>query len=114
MKTLIQAPILVLAIALFSCNPEPKTVAKNFSENLSKGKTEKAKKYATEATGNMIDMALGLGLGNYIDPDFKFKPIKDSIANNQAWVTFKDSSKEKSENQIIRLIRIDGKWLVQM
>lgn len=114
MKTILQLSILLTAFTFTSCNPSPKTVAQHFAENLAKGNTEKAKKYATEATARMIDMALTMGLNNHIDPDFNYKAFNDSIVNNRAWVKFKNPNDPNSKIQVVHLIKVDGKWLVQM
>lgn len=114
MKNLIRLLLLLIAFTFASCNPSPKKVALNFIENLNKGNTEKAKKYATEATGSMIDMALMMGLNEHFNPDFTYKVYKDSIVNNRAWVKFKDPRNPNSKIQIVYLIKVDGKWLVQM
>ncbi len=89
---------------LISCSKGPET------ENLAKGRVEDAKKYATETTGKLIDFASALG-GLSVDPNFKFKSVKDSIVDNTAWVTFINA---KGENDEIKLVEIDGEWLVHV
>lgn len=102
--------ILTLSALLFSCSSGPENTAKNFTENLAKGKVDEAKKYATESTGKMIDFASGFG-GIPVDPNYKFQMIKDSVAENKAWVTYLN---EKGSEQTIEVVKIDGKWLVHM
>ncbi|WP_009036309.1 DUF4878 domain-containing protein [Indibacter alkaliphilus] len=114
MKNLLQLSSLLVLLLFVSCNSNPKSVAQNFAENLAKGNTEKAKKYATEATGSMIDMALKMGLSEHITPDFTYKAYKDSIVNNKAWVKLRDPKNPDAQIQVIYLIKVDGKWLVQM
>lgn len=101
---------LAITALLFSCSSGPENVAKNFTENLAKGKVDEAKKYATESTGKMIDFASGFG-GLPVDPNFKFEAIKDSIIENKAWVTF---TNQKGKKETIELVKIDGDWLVHM
>ncbi|WP_324023506.1 DUF4878 domain-containing protein [Maribacter sp. BPC-D8] len=102
---------LLLAFILTSCSSGgPKSAAKNFTENMSKGKIEEAKKYATESTGKLLDFASSLG-SLPIEPDFKFKFVKDSIVDNRAWVTFID---EKGKENDCELVKIDGEWLVHI
>ena len=48
--------IIALSVLLFSCSSGPENSAKNFTENLAKGKVEEAKKYATESAGTMLDL----------------------------------------------------------
>jgi len=95
---------------LISCSRGPEDTAKNFTENLAKGKVDEAKKYATESTGKLIDFASGFG-GLPVDPNFKFKSEKDSIVDNTAWVTY---TNQKGKKEKMKLVKIDGKWLVHM
>ena len=80
------------------------------------GKMEEAKKYATESTGKMLDYSVQLGRNQSIEPNFKVEILKDSIVDNKAWVTLiAQSEVEKSEKeQIVELVKIDGKWLVHV
>jgi hypothetical protein len=102
--------VFALSTLLFSCSSGPESAAKNFTENLAKGKVEEAKKYATESTGKLIDFASSFG-SLQVDPNFKFEMIKDSIVENKAWVTFKD---QNGKEDTIELVKIDGKWLVHV
>ncbi|MRT92086.1 DUF4878 domain-containing protein [Ancylomarina sp. 16SWW S1-10-2] len=101
---------LAMSALLFSCSSGPEKAAKNFTENIAKGKIEEAKQYATESTGTMLDFASSFG-GVKIDPNFEFKMIKDSIDNNIAWVTFIN---QKGREETIKMVKIDGDWLVHM
>jgi hypothetical protein len=69
---------------------------------------DEAKKYATEATGQMLDMASAFG-GIEVNPEFEFTFLRDSVVDNSAWVYFTD---EKGNEDVIELVKIDGKWLV--
>jgi len=100
----------LMIVFLASCSSGPEKAAKEFTENLSKGKISEAKKYCTESTGQMIEFASQLG-GLPIDPNFKFNMVKDSIVGNKAWITYKDQD-EKQE--VIELVKIDGNWKVHM
>lgn len=102
--------IIAVAIAMVSCSNGPKDSVKNFTENLSKGKVNEAKKYATESTGKLVDLASSFG-GMPIEPNYKFEFIKDSIVDNEAWVKFKNQDKKEQE---MHVVKIDGKWLVHM
>ena len=51
--------LLFLTVNFVSCSSNtPQFVAQNYLENLSKGKLTEAKKYATEQTGNFIDLSI--------------------------------------------------------
>ena len=102
--------LLAISCLLLCCSSGPEDVAKNFAENLAKGKVEEAKKYATQSTGKMLDFTSGFG-GLPIEPNFKFELVKDSIVGNRAWITFKD---EKGNEQILEAVKIDGDWLIHM
>jgi hypothetical protein len=77
---------------------------------LSKGKVDEAKKYATESTGKMLDFMSTMS-SVPVDPDFKFKPQRDSIVDNRAWVYFIN---KRGEEQSVQLVKIDGDWKVNM
>ena len=101
----------ILALALlFSCSSGPKKTAQEFTENIAKGKIVEAKKFATEGTGQMIDMASAFG-GMPIDPNFEFNFLRDSIEKNRAWVYYEDHEGSKD---VVELVKIDGEWLVHV
>ncbi len=102
--------VLALSLFLFSCSSGPENAVKNFTENIAKGKVDKAKEYATESTGKMLDMLSGFG-AIPIEPNFKFEMIKDSIVENRAWVTFIN---QDGEEDTVEVVKIDGEWLVHM
>lgn len=102
--------ILAISLLLFSCSSGPSDAAKNFTENLAKGKVDEAKKYATESTGKMIDYANRFG-GLPIDPNFRFEMLNDSIVKNKAWVTY---TNQEGRIETVEVVKIDGNWLVHM
>lgn len=103
--------LIAFTLLMCSCSSGPKNAAQQFTENLAKGKIEEAKKYATESTGKLLDMAASMG-GAKVNPDFKYVFVKDSIVDNKAWVTFKSSSDDKE--QTLELVKIDGDWKVDI
>lgn len=102
--------VLSLATILFSCASGPVESVKHFTENLTQGEVEEAKKYATEATGSMLDMASSMGIVP-VDPDFKFEMLKDSIVGNKAWITIANPN---GGSEVMEVVKIDGDWLVNM
>lgn len=108
MKKILMA-IGVVAL-MTACSSGPEKAAEKFTENLAQGKVDKAKEYATVATGRMLDLANSFG-GLPINPDFDFEMKKDSVVNNKAWVTF---TNQEGQEDVIELVKIDGKWLVHM
>lgn len=101
---------LASAFMLTSCSSKPEDSVKNFTENIAKGKVDEAKKYATESTGKLLDFVSGMG-GVPVDPNYKFEFVKDSVVDNTAWVTF---TNQKGEEETVKVVKIDGKWLVHM
>lgn len=101
--------VMVLGL-LASCASGPEKAVEKFAENLAKGKVEEAKKYATESTGKLIDMASGFG-GIDVEPNYQFSMIKDSIVGNKAWVTYIN---QKGKEETMQVVKIDGDWLVHV
>ena len=96
---------------LASCGDNPQSVAKNFTENLAKGKITEAKKYATEPTGEMLDFTSKIG-AMPVKPDFRFIYVDKTVEGDEATVVYKTSADGPEER--IDLVRIDGKWKVHM
>ena len=101
--------ILVLGL-LFSCSSGPQKAAQNFTENIAKGKIDEAKKFATEGTAKLLDLAKAFG-GIPIEPDFEFNFLRDSVVKKRAWVFYKN---DKGNEDVVELVKIDGDWLVYM
>ncbi|ASQ89640.1 hypothetical protein CHL67_00740 [Prosthecochloris sp. GSB1] len=112
MKHTVLPRLLLLSLFfLASCGDSPRSVARKFTENLAKGRTTEAKKYATEATGEMIDFASKLG-AMPVKPDFRFVYVDRTVEGDRATVVYRES-KDGPEEQI-ELVRVDGKWKVHM
>jgi hypothetical protein len=101
----------IAALLLSSCSSGPEATAKKFTENLAMGKVNEAKKYTTESTGKFLDLASGFG-GLPVNPNFKFVPVKDSVVDNTAWITYKNETGKVQEK--LMLVKIEGEWLVHM
>ena len=105
-----------ITLALVSCSKGPESAAKNFTENITVGNFEEAKKYSTTQTGALLDMVQTMG-GDKLselskNTDYKFKMVKDSIVGDSvAWVTF--INKEGNED-VVNLVKVDGEWKVSM
>ncbi len=98
-------------LVLLSCGDSPQSVAKNFTENLAKGRISEAKKYATEPTGEMLEFASKIG-AMPVDPDFTFVFVEKNVEGDKATVVYRESVDGPDER--INLVRIDGKWKVHM
>jgi outer membrane lipoprotein-sorting protein len=106
--TIILAGISALLL-LSGCGQSPSKVAMAFSEEMAKGNITEAKKYATEQTGQLLDMVASMGAMD-TEPDAKFKVTKETIDGSHATVKIeKDGDEEEMD-----LVKIDGKWKVDV
>lgn len=110
-KTTALVATLLMAILLAGCGQSPKSTAKSFTENLARGKVTEAKKYATEQTGQMLDFATSMG-AIPLEPNFQFIFVEESVDGNRAKVKFKET--KNGEVNAIDLVKVDGKWKVNM
>ena len=99
--------------SIFSKTPEHQEVAIAFANNFAKGKLTEAKKYATETSAALIDLAGSLG-GMNINPDANFRVVKDSIIGKKGFVKLIDDSKEKPKEELYDVVMIDGEWKVNL
>lgn len=99
---------IALGVLLVACGG-PGKAARKFTEATAVGHIEEAKKYATEPTGKLLDLAAQFG-SIKIDPDYKFYFVKDSVEGNRAWVTY--TTNRDTTPKIMRLYKIDGSWKV--
>ena len=106
--------LFLITVFAISCGTggSPESVAKNFTENLAKGNYTEAKKYATESSGQMIDLLATLGgeIKNS-DSNFKFKATSEEIDGNEATVYYIN---EDGEEDTVELVKVDGKWKVSI
>jgi hypothetical protein len=109
---------LVLAISFNACKTadSPEAVAEKFMNHLIAGEFSKAKEYGTESTKQMMQMfeALeSLGGETFAKDDAapeKIKNIKCEVDGDTAICRFEENG-EMSE---VALLKVDGKWLVDM
>ena len=110
-RRLLSISFLALArLGFAGCSPAPSAAAEKFTVALAKGDVATAKKYCTPSTAQMLDFAASLGSAP-AQPDFKFVLTKQEIDGNRATVHFKD---EKGRDQKLDLVKIDGRWQVQI
>ena len=103
----VSAAVCVLFLA--ACGGGPADVAEDFTTYLASGEVSKAKELSTEATGELLDLAAGLG-GLDIDPDFEFELVDEQIDGNRATITYRNTANGKVET--LDLVKLDGKWKV--
>lgn len=108
-KTFFALLVMILLNACGSGKDSPKGVAAVFTESVAYGKIDQAKALATEPTGKVLDFMVMSGKS--LDPNFKFRFLKDSIAGNEAWVHYKNTS---GKEEVLYLVKLDGKWKVHM
>jgi hypothetical protein len=112
MKKLGTVLAVLMSVALVAgCGKSPKDTAKAFTENLSKGKISESKKYATEQTGQLLDMASSMGVIP-VEPNFRFILVEQVIDGNKAVVKYRETPDGEVES--MDLVKIDGKWKVHM
>ncbi|MCC6186759.1 MAG: DUF4878 domain-containing protein [Chitinophagaceae bacterium] len=108
---------LILVLGFSACNNNnPKVVAEKFLLSVARADLDEAKKLCDSNTKELLDQA------NYLSmvPDSvkeEGRNLKITIVNvkengNNAVVTYTTSKLD--ENQIISLVKIDNKWLVQL
>lgn len=104
--------LFAISVMLLACSSSgPENAAKNFTENLAKGKIEEAKKYCTESTGQLLDFGNSLAGGVDIYPDYKFKLVKTEKEDSKATVTYIDP---EGGEETLELVKIDGHWKVNI
>src|ERR1700682_4719534 len=121
MKKKLVTIILISAITMFmSCsNNSPKGVAQKFLKDLQEEKFDDAKKYGTEATGKMLDVAKSfsnLDPGSIVVKDKKWKKkyvITDVQENgDKAVVKYKEEGGDAEET--LEMSKINGRWMVDI
>ena len=99
--------------SIFSQTPDYQEVTLAFADSFAKGKLKESKKYATETSAALIDLAGSLG-GMNINPDANFRVVKDSIIGKKGFVKLIDDSKEKPKEELYDVVMIDGEWKVNL
>lgn len=102
-------PVFLACVLLAGCAPPPRAVAKQFLDNIAKGKLSEAKKQATDQTGQMLDLMASLGKMP-VDPDVRFTLVDEKVDGNKATVRFKVSNSD--DISVVELVRLDGQWKV--
>lgn len=113
------AAVAMISFALFSCSSksDPKDVAKNFLNALTQMDYEGAKKYGTPETGKMLEMLSSFATMMPDSAKANARKIKIDIKDaktegDKCSVTYHNS--EKKDDQVLTLVKKDGKWLVDM
>ena len=113
LKHAILSAITVLVLAACS-GPGPGDTAEKFMTHLSKNEFTEAKQYASESTGQMVEMIgkMSQAMGGKIeeDKDFKFELVEESVDGDKAVIKFRKKADGKVET--MNLIKVDGAWKV--
>jgi lipopolysaccharide export LptBFGC system permease protein LptF len=105
--------ITLISVIISSCTQSPSNAAKSYLEAVKNNEFEKAKSYATKDlqenltySSNSADIDL--------HKDRSFDIVSEKINGDMANVSFKTINKgiANPEEQTIRLVKQDGKWLV--
>ncbi|HEC29516.1 MAG TPA: DUF4878 domain-containing protein [Gammaproteobacteria bacterium] len=112
--------IRVLILFIFTglvaaCSPaSPGEVAKKFMTHLSKAEFNEARQYASEQTGQLIEMMgkMGAPMGAKMkkNENYSFILLNEKIEGDKATVEFRN--KEGGQVQTMHLIEEKGKWKV--
>lgn len=106
---------LCTAVLLTACGggaSTPSDVASKFLGHTNKMEFKEAKKYATKATGEVLDMIGGMAAMMPKEDPKSFKIVSEKIDGDKATVTYRTDGKE--EDETLNLVKEDGKWLVNM
>lgn len=108
--------LLFLTFIIFSCgnSNSPKGVAFAFMTHIKSENYQEAKKYGTESTAKLLDMSIMMSGDKKDRPKSKgFKILRDTLTgDSKATVFYFDEDTQKEEG--IRMIKIDGKWKVDL
>jgi hypothetical protein len=107
---------LFVALLFAACggsSESPSDVAKKFLDHTNKMEFKEAKAYSTKATGEMLDMIAGMAgmLGEQEAPP-PYTIVGETIDGDKATVTYRSEGNEVDES--IKLVKEDGKWLVNV
>jgi len=102
---------MVVAFFCVGCgSPKPSAVAERFFTALAKGDMETVGKYATTETMQMV-ATFGSKLQNAAKMAGKIKSSTETITDDTAEVTLYF---ENGEEENVDLVKVDGKWKVDM
>lgn len=105
--------IALFAVACGAGTPSPSEVAEKFLIHTNKMEFAEAKQYSSKETSEMLDMLAGFAsqMGEQ-EPAKPFKITGETIDGDKATVSFRSEGDELDER--INLIKVDGKWLVNV
>lgn len=105
--------IALFAVACGAGAPSPSEVAEKFLTHTNKMEFAEAKQYSSKETSEMLDMLSGFAsqMGEQEAPK-PFKITGEKIDGDSATVSYRTEGDELDEN--ISLIKVDGKWLVNV
>ena len=107
--------LLLLTFIIFSCGNSntPKGIAFAFMTDIKSANYQEAKKYGTESTVKMLNMSIKMSENMKEKPKSKgFKILREELMGDEATVFYFDEDMQKEEG--IRMIKIDGKWKVDL
>ncbi len=122
-KTIFNLFLLTTLSLIVSCSGNsPESAAKAFLKKMHKADFEGAKEYATTDTKSLLTTMESFGAGDKILDDSKeqgslsIKVVDTQVDGDSAVckVELSYSNSDKVDNQTLKLIKKDGKWLVSM
>lgn len=105
--------IALFAVACGAGTPSPSEVAEKFLTHTNKMEFAEAKQYSSKETSEMLDMLANFAsqMGEQEAPK-PFKITGENIDGDNATVSYRSEGDELDEK--INLIKVDGKWLVNV
>ncbi|MFM7813096.1 MAG: hypothetical protein ACKO66_01115 [Flavobacteriales bacterium] len=116
-RTVISAFAIAFAWMMTSCSggDTPKVVATKFLTASSENNYDEAKKYATEETGQVLDLVASMAKtmgGDTKKEKETFEVISEKIEGENATVTYKKAGDDAE--QTLKLKKVSGDWKVSM
>ena len=107
--------LLLLTFIIFSCGNSntPKGVAFAFLTDIKSANFQEAKKYGTESTVKILNYTIKMKDTTKEIPKSKgFKILREELTGDEATVVYFDEDTQKEEG--IRMIKLEGKWKVDL
>lgn len=111
-KLLLSILLFASSFMLFACGSSPKNTVEKFYDCMADNNIEGAKKYASPAAQQLLDMVIKMGgIPEEDREDYDFKFISEKIDGDHAVVVIET---EDGERNPVDLTLIDGEWKIDI